>query len=644
MKTFVFPGQGSQIKGMGKSLFDRFKNLTQIADDILGYSIRQLCLENPSGNLNKTQYTQPALYFVNALSYYSEIQKNDEVPDFVAGHSLGEYNALMASGVFSFETGLKLVKQRGSLMSRVSGGAMTAILGISYVEVKDIMVKNNLNTIDIANLNEPAQTVISGMEGDIANAEKYFSSDKIRFIPLNTSGAFHSRYMQNIKEEFSEYLKEFNFTKLNIPVISNTHARPYIQENIVESLTEQITSPVRWTETIQYLMGIGDMEFIETGNGDVLSRLIGKIKTTTAPQLSKANNDNTESLIKTYQADNNITINTRNIKKCNNIRIERDCKKVFMYGGQGSHYFQMGKELYKDNKIFQRSMNQCSEILDDYLEISLVDEIYLNKKNSNNFDNILVTHAAIFCVEYSLTQILLDQGIIPDAVVGYSIGEYVAAVVAGVMSLNDALKLTAHQARLLNRNNHKGAMLVVLSDVSEFTDDLYIGCTIAGINYENNFVISGTKIKLAEVQLRLNEIGVISEFLEVKHAFHSSLIDPIKEEFNSVAKHITLVTPKIPIYSSQEECQTFSTNLEHLWKVIRNKVNFKKTIIEIQKVHDSIYIDLSPTGTLSNIIKYGFNRSVQSCFAVNRFSKNTNSVNSLISRLKQINVESSTYA
>ncbi len=624
---------------MGRSLFDRFENLTKIADEILGYSIKQLCLENPSGNLNKTQYTQPALYFVNALSYYSELAKNDELPDFVAGHSLGEYNALMASGVFSFDIGLKLVKQRGLLMSRVSGGAMAAVLGISDVEVKNIIVKNNLTTIDIANLNEPTQTVISGMEGDIANAEKYFNSDKIRFIPLNTSGAFHSRYMQNIREEFGEYLKEFNFTKLNIPVISNTHARPYIQENIVESLTRQITSPVKWTETIQYLMGKGDMEFVEIGNGVILSGLIKKIKNSTTSLSSKIESDNIQPFKKIYHTDKNISVNSHNTTERRNIRNERVSKKIFMYGGQGSHYFKMGKELYKDNKVFQSSMNQCSEILDNHLNRSIVDEIYLNTQNSNNFDNILVTHAAIFCVEYSLTQVLLSQRIRPDAVIGYSIGEYVAAVVAGMMSLKDALKLTALQAILLNRNNDKGSMLVVLSDVSSFQGDLYSGCTLAGINYENNFVVSGKKTNLAELQIKLNEVGVVSEFLEVKHAFHSSLIDPIKEEFNKVAKHIELTTPKIPVYSSQEEIQVVAPEPGHLWRAIRSKVNFKKTIIEIQKIHDFIYIDLSPTATLSNIIKYGFSGSVQSYFAVNRFSQNSNSVNSLISRLKEIDAE-----
>ena len=134
MLAYVFPGQGSQVVGMGKDLFDEFKEYVDAADEILGYSIKELCLEDPNGVLGLTQYTQPALYVVNALTYLKEVKTTGVKPDFVAGHSLGEYDALFAAGVFDFATGLKLVQKRGELMSQAKGGGMAAVLGLKEEE------------------------------------------------------------------------------------------------------------------------------------------------------------------------------------------------------------------------------------------------------------------------------------------------------------------------------------------------------------------------------------------------------------------------------------------------------------------------------------------------------------------------------
>ncbi len=285
MVTFVFPGQGSQSKGMGGELFDEFKDLTTKADEILGYSIKELCLEDPLENLNQTQYTQPALYIVNALSYIKRINETGKKPDFVMGHSLGEYNALFAAGAFDFETGLKLVKKRGELMAQADGGGMAAVIGISEEKVADVIKENNLSTIDIANYNSPYQIVISGPKADIDNAKAIFESvkDVHMYVILKTSGAFHSRCMEAAKREFEIFLQDFNLSKLSIPVISNIHARPYKQNSIKNNIAEQITSAVKWTESVRYLMGIGEMEFVELGHGKVLAGLIHRIKREAQP-------------------------------------------------------------------------------------------------------------------------------------------------------------------------------------------------------------------------------------------------------------------------------------------------------------------------------------------------------------------------
>lgn len=276
-KTFVFPGQGSQKKGMGENLFDEFPALTKKADKILGYSIKELCLEDPNRQLNKTQYTQPALYVVNALSYEKKIKDGEKKPDFLAGHSLGEYNALQAAGVFSFESGLRLVKKRGELMSKARNGGMAAILNSSEAQIREILEEAKL-AIDIANLNAPSQIVISGLSEDIAKAQSYFEKAKTMFIPLNTSGAFHSRYMKEAAAEFEKLVKKTRFVRPKIKVIANVTGKAYEFKNTAQHLTDQLSNSVRWSESITYLLDQGEMEFEELGVGNVLTKLIGYIK------------------------------------------------------------------------------------------------------------------------------------------------------------------------------------------------------------------------------------------------------------------------------------------------------------------------------------------------------------------------------
>lgn len=280
MTTFMFPGQGSQSKGMGESLFDEFKDYTAEADKVLGYSIKELCLEDPNLNLNNTKYTQPAIYVVNALSYLKKIKENNMRPDYLIGHSLGEYNALFAAGAFDFETGLKLVKKRGELMSSVNGGGMLAIVGLTEKQVENTLNEYVFNNIFIANLNSKFQTVISGDIRDIQNAKLIFDKNNKVLISsvLKVSGAFHSPYMTSVKEEFDKYLESFSFSNLSIPVISNLTARPYINKDIKNILSQQINHQVKWTESIRYLMGKGEKDFIEIGHGTVLRKLFAKIE------------------------------------------------------------------------------------------------------------------------------------------------------------------------------------------------------------------------------------------------------------------------------------------------------------------------------------------------------------------------------
>ena len=278
MTTYLFTGQGSQFKGMGNELFAKFPELITKADDILGYSIQTLCLGDPQKHLQQTCYTQPALYIVNALTYFKKRQEIEKNPSFVAGHSLGEYNALLAAEVFDFETGLKLVKKRGELMNQAIDGSMAAILGLKLDEIKMILEKNQFARIAVANHNSHTQIVISGPKTDIEQSQSIFEQANAVFIPLQVSGAFHSPYMRFAQEHFEDFLKEFQFVPPKIPVLSNYTAIPYTYKDISNNLAQQITHTVRWTETIEYLRTNGEKEFEEIGPGTVLSGLMQRIR------------------------------------------------------------------------------------------------------------------------------------------------------------------------------------------------------------------------------------------------------------------------------------------------------------------------------------------------------------------------------
>jgi malonyl CoA-acyl carrier protein transacylase len=277
MKVYGFPGQGSQVRGMGATLFEKYRELTGTASAVLGYSIEELCLRDPQKQLDKTQYTQPALYVVSAFAYLDARGQGREA-DYLIGHSLGELGALFAAGAYSFENGLEIVAKRGELMSRASGGAMAAVLNCSEEKIKATLLEHDLTEIDIANYNAPNQIVISGSKDHIARAENCFKGPAVRYIPLNTSGAFHSRWMRDAEGEFREFLGRYRFKTIKTPVVSTYTAKPYKQDEIAHNLTKQLTSPVRWTDGIGYLLAQGGVEFEEIGGGGVLTKLVNAIR------------------------------------------------------------------------------------------------------------------------------------------------------------------------------------------------------------------------------------------------------------------------------------------------------------------------------------------------------------------------------
>ena len=276
----MFPGQGSQAKGMGAELFDRYSDWTADADRVLGYSIRELCMDDPRGELGLTQFTQPALFVVNAKTYRAKRDDGLATPAFCAGHSLGEYNALLAAGCFGFATGLTMVKERGRMMSLVSGGGMAAVIGLDPGRIREILSSSEAGRlVDVANFNTFDQTVIAGPKDALDAVKAGFESAGVRaYIPLNVSAPFHSRYMREPQNQFGAFLKDFSFSAPSIEVVANVNGRPYQHDMVRQTLAEQIGNSVQWLETMVYLLRQPEPEFVECGPGTVLTKMLAQIR------------------------------------------------------------------------------------------------------------------------------------------------------------------------------------------------------------------------------------------------------------------------------------------------------------------------------------------------------------------------------
>lgn len=286
MTVYLFPGQGSQHKGMGKELFPTYSDEVKRCSEILGYSIEELCLENPGGKLKQTAFSQPAIFFVSALTYLEHVKSNP-IPRWMLGHSLGEITALFAAGAFDLETGIRLVQKRGELMAKVSGGSMAAILGLEKKEVEELLRQNGFSGIDIANHNAPTQIVVSGPENEIGSFVSFCDEREIKAIPLYVSGAFHSRYMKEVEEAFADYLKGVTFNSLKKEVIANATGAPYTDHEIASLLTRQFSSPVLWVDSIQTVLNQGGEHFVEMGS-EILSKMVAQIQESHRP-ISKPN-------------------------------------------------------------------------------------------------------------------------------------------------------------------------------------------------------------------------------------------------------------------------------------------------------------------------------------------------------------------
>lgn len=282
MKAYVFPGQGAQFPGMGKDLYEKFPvahDMFEKANALLGFRITDIMFSGTDEELRQTRVTQPAIFLHSVI--LTAVAGSSFKPAMVAGHSLGEFSALVAAGALSFEEGLALVARRASAMQKacnINPSTMAAVLGMDDAVVEEVCAA--LNGIVVpANYNSPGQIVISGtMEGVSAATEELKKRGAKRIVPLSVSGGFHSPSMEPARQDLEEAIRKARFSRPLCPVYQNVTGMPVTEPDmIMVNLIAQLTSPVRWTQTIQTMIADGVTEFIEAGPGNVLQGLIRKI-------------------------------------------------------------------------------------------------------------------------------------------------------------------------------------------------------------------------------------------------------------------------------------------------------------------------------------------------------------------------------
>lgn len=299
--AYIFPGQGSQSAGMGRALAERYAAAREVfeeADEALGFSLSRLCFEGPADELQLTENTQPAILTVSVAALRAMVAENFPAPRYVAGHSLGEYSALVAAGALDLKTAVQTVRLRGRYMQEavpVGAGAMAAILGAPLEMIVVACMEAAEGAVcSPANINSPNQTVIAGDAAAVDRAiELLKERGAKRAIKLNVSAPFHCALMRPAQERLAEDLARIEFRDLSVPLVTNVTASPVVSGEAARgALVQQVTAPVRWSETIEFLAGEGVSAAVEIGPGKVLSGLVKAVN----PNLRCVNVEDSTSL------------------------------------------------------------------------------------------------------------------------------------------------------------------------------------------------------------------------------------------------------------------------------------------------------------------------------------------------------------
>lgn len=277
-----------------------------------------------------------------------------------------------------------------------------------------------------------------------------------------------------------------------------------------------------------------------------------------------------------------------------------------MLSGQGSQYYQMGRELYDKNETFRYWMDHCNNLLTPLIQTSITDILYKSESKSTPFDRLFYSNPALMSIEYSIVKVLEEMDIKPDYLLGYSLGEIISSVISGVITLEDGLRLVVKLSKFAEEKSPSAKMLAIMSSKMILTDypEHFQNCWLTGSNFEENFVVCGLVDKIISLQQFLTGKGLTTQLLPVKYGFHTELINPFESDYKRMVAGINLSPEKIPVISSLKTSRVNEITIEYLWEVIRYPINFQKAIENLIKEGDYTFIDAGPSGTLATFVKY----------------------------------------
>lgn len=283
-------------------------------------------------------------------------------------------------------------------------------------------------------------------------------------------------------------------------------------------------------------------------------------------------------------------------------------KLIWMFSGQGSQYFGMGRKFFETDGTFAALMRDCDRALNEMARFSLLEVLYARESKSADlpFDYLPHTHPALFCIQYSLAQTLIQRGIKPDLMVGYSLGEWVVAAVSGALPFAVALESIVDQAQLLHQSVSGGAMLAVMSSETLLKNSIpaISELSIAATNFPKHFVLSGPDDLVDTIQVILQSRHISTFRLPVRHAFHSPWMDPIKSEYTRLMHRLSPGSPRISVYSLAKGGMVDHYDEKYFWDVLRQPVGFQTGIQDLERSGPNRYVDLGPSGTLATFLKY----------------------------------------
>lgn len=284
-------------------------------------------------------------------------------------------------------------------------------------------------------------------------------------------------------------------------------------------------------------------------------------------------------------------------------------KTVLMFSGQGSQYYSMGRDLYDHHSTFRYWMNYCASVAEGHLGVNLIDMIFKERGDRYEpFNRTLYTSPAIFMVNYSAAQTLMDEGVEPDLLLGYSLGEVVALAVSGFISVEDAVDFLIRSSRLIEQKTPRAGMMAILHsrDIMDEYPDEFAETTIASLNFNRSFVLAGRLERLKNVQQFLADKSILTQLLPIQCGFHSPLIDAVESEYKALLENMHLEESRIPVISCAYTSRLDRNSItpRYYWDLIRGPVIFDKTVGKIEESGPCLYIDAGPSGTLATFVKY----------------------------------------